>query len=116
MTESRTLLRGELGLEPYRHYKKVVVARLRYSELSKTEGFFPDAVAVSVCVGEATENLIVPYRVVEEETGTVAASLMGEREGRILVSFPPTSFGQSQFSATYEDLAQVTVSSFYWKK
>ena len=116
MTESPTLLRGELGQEPFRNYKKVVVARLRYSELSKTEGFFPDAVAVSVRVGEETEQFIVPYRIVEEDAGTVAASLMGEREGRILVSFPPTSFGQSKFSATYEDLAHITVSSFYWKK
>ena len=116
MTESSTLLRGEFGQEPFRNYKKVVVARLRYSELSKTEGFFPDAVAVSVRVGEETEQLIVPYRIVGEDAGTVAASLMGEREGRILVSFPPTSFGQSKFSATYKDLAHITVSSFYWKK
>ena len=66
--------------------------------------------------GKKRSSYIVPYRIVEEDAGTVAASLMGEREGRILVSFPPTSFGQSKFSATYKDLAQITVSSFYWKK
>lgn len=116
MTESSSLLHGELGQEPFRQYRKVVVAKLQYAELSKTEGFFPDAVAVSVRVGEETEHIIVPYRIVEEDIGTVTASLMGEREGRILASFPPTSFGQSQFTATYEDLACITLSSFYWKK
>ena len=60
MTESSTLLRGEFGQEPFRNYKKVVVARLRYSELSKTEGFFPDAVAVSVRVGKKRSSSLCP--------------------------------------------------------
>ena len=39
-------------------------------------------VAVSLCVGEKTEDF--SYRVVDEETGTVAAALVGERGGKIL--------------------------------
>ena len=116
MTESTTLLRGELGEEPFRHYRKIVVAMLRYSRLNKTEFFFPDTVEVSVCLGDETQDLYVPYSVVDEDSGTVAASLMGEHDGRILASFPPTNFGQSQFMATYEDLERISVSSFYWKK
>ena len=115
MTESTTLLRGELGQQPFRHYRQIVVARLRYTRLTKTEFFFPDTVAVSVFVGEETQDLYVPYSVVDENTGTVAASLMGENDGRILASFPPTNFGQSQFMATHQDLERITVSSFYWK-
>ena len=113
MTESPTLLRGEFSPEPelFRRYKRTVVARLRYEELRKYD-FFSE-VAVSLCVGEKTEDFIVPYRVVDEETGTVAAALVGERGGKILVNFPPTNFDPSKFMASYEDLARITEASFY---
>ena len=113
MTESTTLLRGELVRETFRQYTRPVVARLRYERLSKPEFFFPDIVAVDVLVCEELHCLEVPYRVVDEETGTVAATLHGEKDGKILVKFPPTSFGQAGFMATHEDLARITKSSFF---
>ena len=113
MTESSTLLRGELAREPepFLRYKRLVVAKLRYQSLRKYEAF--SEVSVSLCVGDKTEDLIVPGRVVDEETGTVAAALVGEQRGKILVRFPPTNFDTSTFKATYEDLAQITETSFY---
>ena len=113
MTESTTLLRGELDWDPdpFRHYKRPVVARLRYEGLRKSD-FFSEVV-VSLCVGEQTEDFIVPHHVVDEETGTVAAALVGERGGKILVRFPPTNFDTSTFKAAYEDLARITEASFY---
>ena len=92
MTESSTLLRGELYREPepFRRYKRPVVARLRYEGLWKSD-FFSE-VTVSLCVGEKTEDFIVPYHVVDEGTRTVAAALVGEqRDGSWCVFRPPTS-------------------------
>ena len=78
---------------------------------------FPDAVAVSVCVGEETEQLIVPYQLWTKTTGTVAAALMGEREGRIPGKLSPHQLWPVSVSGyVFEDLAHITVSSFYWKK
>lgn len=113
MTESSTLLRGELPWEPepFHRYKRTVVAKLRYESLRKY-GFFSE-VSVSLCLGEKTEDFIVPGHVVDEETGTVAAALVGEQRGKILVRFPPTNFDTSTFKAAYEDLARITETSFY---
>ena len=113
MTESPTLLHGEFSPEPepFRQYKRIVVAKLRYEGLRKYD-FFSE-VAVSLCLGEKTEDFIVPSRIVDEETRTVAAALVGERGGKILVNFPPTNFDTSRFMASYEDLAQITEASFY---
>ena len=113
MTESTKLLHGELDREPepFLRYKRPVVARLRYEVLKKYD-FFSE-VAVSLCLGEQTEDFIVPYHVVDEETGTVAAALVGEQGGKILVRFPPTNFDTSTFKAAYEDLARITEASFY---
>ena len=113
MTESSTLLHGELYWEPdpFRRYKRPVVARLRYEGLWKSD-FFSE-VTVSLCVGEKTEDFIVPHHVVDEGTRTVAAALVGEQGDKILVRFPPTNFDTSSFKAAYEDLARITESSFY---
>ena len=97
MTESSTLLRGELYREPepFRRYKRPVVARLRYEGLRKSD-FFSE-VTVSLCVGEKTEDFIVPYHVVDEGTCTVAAALVGSRGTKSWCGFPPpTSTRQLQ--------------------
>ena len=51
----------------------------------------------------------VPLRIVDEEKRVVMATLLGESEGKILVSFPPTNFEQTRFSASEQDLEKIAL-------
>ena len=122
MTESTTLLRGELGQQPFRHYRQIVVARLRYTTAlrRRTESlsFSLTRWRCQFSWVKRRRTSMCRYSVVDENTGTVAASLMGENDGRILASFPPTpptSASLSSWPPCIEDLERITVSSFYWK-
>ncbi len=101
------MLRGELGPAPFRVYKKPVLANLIYERIAKTRFFMPDIVGVYLRVGEELQSCAVPYSIVDEDNGTVEAALLGEFGDRILVTFPPTSFGQTNFSATLQELEQI---------
>ena len=107
------MLRGELGQEPFRVYKRTVFADLLYERITKDPFLEPQEAQVWLRVGNEFESAFVPLYIVDEEKNTVRAALAGDRQGRILVSFPPTNFGQSQFSSSFEDLERIAVSSFY---
>ena len=107
------MLRGELGQEPFRVYERTVFADLLYERITKDPFLEPQEAQIWLRVGNELESAFVPLYIVDEEKNTVRAALMGERQGRILVSFPPTNFGQSQFSSSFEDLERIAVSSFY---
>ena len=51
----------------------------------------------------------VPLRIVDEKKKTVTATLLGEIQGEILVSFPPTNFGQTNFSVHRDALESIYV-------
>ena len=49
----------------------------------------------------------VPLDNVDEENKTVIATLLGEYQDHIVVSFPPTNFGQTRFTASEAELKQI---------
>ena len=105
------MLRGELGPEPFRYYKKTVFANLVYEKIAKDPFLEPQEAQVWFRLGKALESAFVPLFIVDENEKTVKAALVGERKGKILVSFPPTNFGQSQFSSPLNDLEKIAASS-----
>ena len=103
------MIRGELGPTPFRVYRTPVVTHLRYEDIVKTDFFMPDVVGVYVRIGNVRQSCVVPYRIVDEESKTVEAALLGEQDDKILVTFPPTSFGQTNFSATLDELETIAI-------
>ena len=101
------MLRGELGSEPMRFYKRPILAALSYCRISKDPFPTPQEAQVWFLIGNETQTAFVPLTIVDEDEKTVTASLIGETQGEILVSFPPTNFGQTRFSATEEDLQKI---------
>lgn len=101
------MIRGELGPEPLRHYKETVFVDLRYSEIQKDPFPTPEEAEVRFQLGKQDMYAFVPLFIVNEKKETVRAALVGEHSGMILVSFPPTNFGQTSFYAAEEDLEAI---------
>lgn len=109
--EQSQMKKGQLGPEPMRYYVEPVVAELSYIRMDKDPFPTPQEAQVWFQLDERTKSAFVPLRIVNEERGTVLASLIGERQGRIVVWLPPTNFGQSTFSATESELEKIAVES-----
>ena len=103
--------KGQLGPEPMRYYVEPVLTELSYIRMDKDPFPTPQEAQVWFQLDERTKTAFVPLRIVNEERGTVFASLIGERQGRIVVWLPPTNFGQSIFSATESELEKIAVES-----
>ena len=101
--------KGELGPEPMRYYVEPVLAELSYIRMDKDPFPTPQEAQVWFQLNERTKTAFVPLRIVNEERGTVLAALVGEHYGRIVVSFPPTNFGQTTFSAMESELDKIVV-------
>ena len=101
------MLRGELGPEPLRLYVKPVLADLTYERLSKDPFPTPQEAQVWFQLGDQLKSAFVPLSIVDEERQTVKAALLGERDGKIFVSFPPTNFGQTRFLSSEANLEKI---------
>ena len=101
------MIRGKLGPEPLRYYVQPGFAYLGYEEIRKDPFPTPQEAQVKLRIGDNYERAFVPLSIVDEENGTVKATLFGEVEGKIFVSFPPTNFGQTRFLASEEDLVKI---------
>ena len=103
--------KGQLGPEPMRYYVEPVLAELSYIRMDKDPFPTPQEAQVWFRLDERTKTAFVPLRIVNEERGTVLAALVGEYEGKIVVTFPPTNFGRTTFSAEEAELEKIVVES-----
>ena len=93
------MMKGQLAPESVRFYLEPVMVNLNYSKLTKDPFPTPQEAQVWFDLDGELKTAFVPLGIVDEERGTVTVALVGEFEGKILVSFPPTNFGQTKFSA-----------------
>ncbi len=105
------MLRGKLGPEPLRLYAKPVLAELSYEKLAKDPFQTPQEAQVWFRLGDQLKSAFVPLSIVDEESRTVRAAFLGERDGKIFVSFPPTNFGQTRFFSSESNLMMIARSS-----
>ena len=100
-------IRGELVPETLRHYVEPKLVELVYSGIQNDP--FPTPQEAQVCfkLGGDEQFAFVPLYLVNKEEGTVKASLIGELNDEVLVSFPPTNFGQTRFYASIEALEEI---------
>ena len=105
------MIKGEFGPEPepIRYYKEPVPANLKYLEMHKDPFPTPEEAQVWFQLGDRRKTAFVPLRIVNEAKGTVTATLLGERGDKIVVSFPPTNFGRTRFSALESELDAIAV-------
>ena len=92
-----------------RYYVEPVLAELSYSKMHKDPFPTPQEAQVWFRLKDRNQPAFVPLRIVNEERGTVFASLIGEYEGKIVVTFPPTNFGRTTFSAEEAELEKIAV-------
>ena len=104
------MLRGELGPAPLRWYVKPVIANLRYEKIVKDPFPTPEEAQVWFRLGDKLQSAFVPLFIVDEEAGSVMASLLGEQDTQIYVSFPPTNFGQTRFLSSESNLEKIAIS------
>ena len=90
-------------------YTSPVVVNLQYDEITKDPFPTPQEAQVWFKINGDKVMAFVPLRIVDEDKRVVTATLLGESEGKILVSFPPTNFGQTRFSASEQDLEKIAL-------
>ena len=102
--------KGTLQPEQVRLYMEPVRACLRYDKIQKDPFPTPQEAQVWFQLDGGRRTAFVPLDIVDEEREAVIATLLGEYRGKIVVSFPPTNFGQTRFSATEAELDRISVS------
>ena len=107
--EKWQMKRGQLGPEAMRLYIEPVLAELSYTKMHKDPFPTPQEAQVWFLLNDETKTAFVPLNIVNEERNTVTAALIGEFQGRIVVSFPPTNFGQTRFSVEAADLEKIVL-------
>ena len=104
--------KGQLAPEPLmRDYVEPVLTELCYVELHKDPFPTPQEAQVWFLLNGQRKSAFVPLRIVNEERRTVTAALIGEYAGKIVVTFPPTNFGRTTFSAEEYELEKIVVES-----
>ena len=108
-------LRGKLSPEPIRtrYYREPVLANLTYIDISKDPFPTPQEAQIWFDLDGEIKSAFVPLRIVNEEKRAVTAALVGEREGKIVVDFPPTNFGHTRFAADEAALEKIAIAVFH---
>ena len=104
------MLRGELRqqFDSMQRYKRPVIVDLYYESMTKDPFPEPWEAEIRLRLGDRLQKIFTPLFLVNEENGTVRASLVGERQnGQIFVHFPPTNWGQTRFYATEDELMPI---------
>ena len=99
-----------LGQGGFRSFSKAVLLDLNYTDILNDPFPTPQEAEVWFQIGDSQKSAFVPLSWVDTERKTAKAALIGESDGEILVSFPPTNFGQTRFYASKEDLERIAVS------
>ena len=103
-------LRGVLGSESaFKYYVEPVMVTLQYTKIQKDPFSEPQEAALLLNFKSEEKSAYAPLFIVDEETQTVRATLLGEEDGKILVSFPPTNFGHTKFMLDEESIRAIAV-------
>ena len=95
----------------FRHFSNSMLVDLSYVDIENDPFPTPQEAEVWFEIGEKRQSAFVPLFCVDKDRKTAKAALIGESGGEILVSFPPTNFGQTRFYASKEDLERIAVNS-----
>jgi hypothetical protein len=91
------------------YYDEPTEITLRFVEIVRDPFPEPQEAEVTFQINGHQETAFVPLRNVDSDSWQVKASIIGEHQNNLLVSFPPTNFGKTTFSADRHDLLEITV-------
>lgn len=94
----------------FRHFSNSILVDLTYVDIEKDPFPTPQEAEVWFEIGDKLQSACVPLFLVDTDNKTAKAALIGESGGQLLVSFPPTNFGQTRFYASREQLEKIAVS------
>ncbi|MDE2781242.1 MAG: hypothetical protein OXI91_16430 [Chloroflexota bacterium] len=95
----------------FREFSNSIVVDLFYAEIEDDPFPTPQEAEVWFQLGKVRRAAFVPLLWVDKDRKTAKAALLGESGGEILVSFPPTNFGQTRFYARKEELEKIAANS-----
>ena len=95
----------------FRQFPRSIMVDLTYSDIEDDPFPTPQEAEVWFDLGEVRRSAFIPLLWVDKARGTAKAAFIGESGGEILVSFPPTNFGQTRFYASKEDLERIAFDS-----
>ena len=93
--------------EEFRMYEKSVVVELKYVDIRKDPFPEPWEATVQFDLGTEQKFAFTRLNLVDEGNKTARATLVGERNGDVLVVFPPTNFGETKFYADSRQLLKI---------
>lgn len=96
-----------LPAEQFRMYDKPVVVELKYVDIRKDPFPEPWEAAVQFDLGAEQKFAYTRMNLIDETNRTARATLVGEKNGKVLVAFPPTNFGETRFYADSDSLLQI---------
>lgn len=91
--------------EQFRMYEHPVTVKLQYAKIWKDP--FEIEAEVQFNIGNKQRFAFTRLNLIDEENGTAWATLVGERNGDVLVAFPPTNFGETRFYANPDSLLKI---------
>ena len=91
--------------EQFRMYEQPVTVELQYAKVWKDP--FEIEAEVQFNIGNKQQFAFTRLNLIDEENGTARATLIGERNGDVLVVFPPTNFGETRFYADSDSLLKI---------
>ena len=102
----------ETMMQPgFRSFSSSVLVDLFYVDIEHDPFPTPQEAEVWFDIGAKRQSAFVPLAWVDAGRKTAKAALIGESGGEILVSFPPTNFGQTRFYASKDDLERIADNS-----
>ena len=95
----------------FRSFSDSVLVDLNYVDIEPDPFPTPQEAEVWFEIGGKRQSAFIPLAWVNRERRTAKAALIGESGGEVLVSFPPTNYGQTRFYAPMEDLERIADSA-----
>ena len=90
-------------------YEDPIRVGVRYVEIFKEPISNPQEAEAFFQINGKREKAFVPLYAVNEEDCRAFGAIVGNLEGQLIVEFPPTTLGQSRFTALEEELNKIAI-------
>ena len=104
-------MQNQITLNGITYYDEPRAITLRYHEISDDPFPEPQEAEITFQINGHQERAFAPLRTVDKEAQSVKAEIIGEGEDgkTYLVSFPPTNFGKTSFTANRGDIEAIKI-------
>jgi hypothetical protein len=96
-------------MESAMFYDQPIYVGLSYAEITKEPVSRPQEAEAIFQINGKQEVAFVPLYAVNEENKRAFGAIIGAFEEKLIVEFPPTTLGQSRFTALKSDLDSIAI-------